>query len=92
MKKRRSYIFALLVIAGLILYALVNLHTLHRRGEAAAEAEAELQQQLEQLQSENAALQYAVENAEDPEVIAGVARDKLGLVMPDEQIFRDGNN
>lgn len=92
MKKRRGFLLALLVIAGLIVYALVNLGTLRRKMDAAAETQAELQRQLQQLESENAALQYAVDNAEDPEVIAGVARDKLGLVMPEEQIFLDGNN
>lgn len=92
MKWRKASVLTLIVIAALIVYACVSLGRLHRKVAEAAETEARLQQELTELESQNAALEYAVENAEDPEVIAGVARDKLGLVMPDEQIFRDGGN
>ena len=41
---------------------------------------------------ENAELEYDIEHAGDPEIIAEIARDKLGLVMPDEKIFYDVSN
>lgn len=92
MKWRKANILTLMVIAALMVYACVSLLRLRQKVAEAAETELRLQQELAELESQNAALEYAVENAEDPEVIAGVARDKLGLVMPDEQIFRDGGN
>lgn len=90
MKLRRSGVLVSLVILALLAYACVSLWGLHQKLQDAARTEAELQQEVTALESQNAALQYAVENADDPEVIAGVARDKLGLVMPEDRIFRDG--
>ncbi len=92
MKLRRSGIFTSLVILALLIYACVSLWGMRQRLQDAAQLEAELQQEVTALESQNASLQYAIENAEDPEVIAGVARDKLGLVMPDDRIFRDGGH
>lgn len=78
-----------LVIAGLMVYGCVTL--LHTRAKVteAARTEAQLQAQIAEIQEENAALQYAIENQDDPATIEDIARDKLGLVMPDEQIFYD---
>lgn len=92
MKLRRSGIFTSLVILALLVYACVSLWGMRQKLQDAAQLEAELQQKVTELESQNASLQYAIENAEDPEVIAGVARDKLGLVMPDDRIFRDGGH
>ena len=92
MKLRRSGIFTSLVILALLVYAFVSLWGMRQKLQDAAQLEAELQQEVTVLESQNASLQYAIENAEDPEVIAGVARDKLGLVMPDDRIFRDGGH
>ncbi len=92
MKLGKWNILTGLVILALVAYACVSLVGLGQRQEEARQREAELQQELERLQGENAALEYAIENADDPEVIAGVARDKLGLVMPEDQIFLDGGN
>lgn len=92
MKLRRSGVLASLVILALLVYACVSLWGMHQKLQNAAQTQAELQREVTALEGQNAALEYAIENAEDPEVIAGVARDKLGLVMPDDQIFRDGGN
>ena len=51
--------------------------------------EQELQGRIEQLQEENYDLQYALDHQNDPETIGDIARDKLGLVMPDERIDYD---
>ena len=92
MKLGKWNILTALVILALMVYACVSLVGLGRKQAAARQREAELQQELERLQGENEALEYAIENADDPEVIAGVARDQLGLVAPDEKLFRDGGN
>lgn len=90
MKFKRAGFFTTVVILGLIAYACVSLTGMRQKIAAAAETEAELQQKATQMQEENTALQYSIDHADDPEVIAGIARQKLGLVNSDDIIFYDG--
>ncbi len=89
MKLRRAGWITGLVIAGLILYACVTLTNMRSKVNQAAKTQAELQTRVEQIQEENAALQHAIDNKDDPDTIGDIAREKLGLVMPDERIFYD---
>ena len=78
-----------IVIAGLMAYGCISLMNMKSKVDEAAKAEAQLQAQIEAIQETNASLQFAIDNQDDPETIEGIARDKLGLVMPDERIFYD---
>lgn len=78
-----------IVIAGLAIYGCVTLMNTRAKVAEAAKAEAQLQAQIEQLQETNAALSYAIEHKDDPDTVEDIAREKLGLVMPDERIFYD---
>ena len=78
-----------LVIAGLMAYGCISLMNMKSKVDEAAKTEAQLQTQIEAIQETNASLQYAIDNQDDPDTIEGIARDKLGLVMPDERIFYD---
>ncbi len=78
-----------LVIAGLLAYGRISLMNMKSKVDEAAKTEAQLQSQIEAIQEANASLQYAIENQDDPDTIEDIARDKLGLVMPDERIFYD---
>ncbi len=78
-----------LVIAGLLAYGCISLMNMKSKVDEAAKTEAQLQSQIEAIQEANASLQYAIENQDDPDTIEDIARDKLGLVMPDERIFYD---
>ena len=78
-----------LVILGVIAYACITLMNMRTKVASANETQAQLQQQMEKIQEENAALEYALDHREDPSTIEDIARDKLGLVMPDEKIFYD---
>ena len=78
-----------IVIAGLMAYGCISLMNMKSKVDEAAKTEAQLQAQLEAIQETNASLQFAIDNQDDPETIEGIARDKLGLVMPDERIFYD---
>lgn len=89
MKLRKANWLTLLVIAALLVYAVVRLFQMQTRLTEAERTQTQLDAQIEELEKTNAALEYAVENADDPDVIADIARDKLGLVMPDEKIFVD---
>ena len=92
MKLKRASLFTKIVILALIVYAAVAIvHT--RSSVAAAEADrAALQARVDAMLRENAELEYDIEHANDPEVIAEIARRKLGLVMPGEKIFYDAGN
>ncbi len=78
-----------IVIAGLMAYGCITLLNTRAKVTEAAKTETQLQEQIDQVQEENAALQYALDNRDDPSTIEDIARDKLGLVMPDEMIFYD---
>ncbi len=89
MKFRRANWLTLIVVAGLIAYACIALLNMRTKVAEATETESELQKQVEQIQEENAALQYAIDHKDDEKTIEDIARDKLGLVLPDEKIFYD---
>ncbi len=81
-----------LVIAGLIAYACFTLMQIRTKVTLASETEADLRDQVEDIQETNAELQYAIDNRYDPNTIEDIAREKLGLVMPEEKIFYDSGN
>lgn len=89
MRRRKASVPVLIVIAALIVYAVVSLVRMKGKLTEAVRTEQELRTQVTELEKENAELQYAVEHADDPDVIAGVARDKLGLVDADDRVFID---
>lgn len=89
MKFRSAGWLTALVIAGLLAYGCITLLNMKTKVADATKTEAQLQAQIEAIQESNASLQYAIENQDDPDTIEDIARDRLGLVMPDEQIFYD---
>ena len=78
-----------IVIAGLLAYGCIMLMNMKTKVAEASKAEAQLQAEIEAIQETNASLQYAIDNQNDPDTIEDIARDRLGLVMPDERIFYD---
>lgn len=86
--RRVSWLTGLVVVC-LIAYAIIALTHIRTKLTAATETEAQLREQVEQIQEENAALEYAINHQLDDKTIEDIARDKLGLVMPDEKIFYD---
>ena len=92
MKLKRTSIFTRIVIAALIVYAAVMLVNIRSRIAAAEADRAALEAEAETLRRENLVLAYDIEHADDPEVIAEIARDKLGLVRPGEKVFYDIGN
>ena len=86
--RRTSWITALAIVV-MIAYAVIALMNMRTKVSQASETEAQLRQRVAEIQEENAALQYAIENRDDDKTIEDIARDKLGLVLPDEKIFYD---
>ena len=92
MKFKKASIFIKIVILALIVYASVTLTSVKSRIETAEADRAALQTKLEVALREKAELEYDIAHAGDPEIIAEIARTKLGLVMPGEKIFYDVSN
>ena len=89
MKFRSAGWLTALVIAGLMAYGCITLMSMRSKVADAAKTESQLQSQVSSIQETNASLRFAIENQDDPDTIEDIARDKLGLVMPDERIFYD---
>lgn len=89
MKLRRAGWLTWVVILGLMAYACISLLNMRSKVAAAGRTEAELREKVTQIQEENAALEYAIENQNDPDTIEDIARSELGLVMPDDILFYD---
>lgn len=92
MKFKKASIFIKIVILALIVYASVTLTSVKGCIETAEADRAVLQAKLDIAMREKAELEYDIEHAGDPEIIAEIARTKLGLVMPGEKIFYDVSN
>ena len=52
---------------------------------------AELERKIEEVRLESDRLSKEVENLNDPEYIEKIARERLGLVRPNERVFVDSN-
>ena len=92
MKFKRAGTLTKIVIAAIIIFALWQLVSVSVRVSDAQQQQEALQQQADRLTEDNARLQYALENADRESVIAAIARDKLGLVLPGEKVFWDVGN
>ncbi len=87
LKFKRAGILTILVIAVLIVWGAISYAKVRSDIRAARAENAALEQQLADKETENAAMSYAIENSDDPDVIEDIARDKLGYVLSDEQVF-----
>ena len=80
----------LLLKTGVLLFAVYAIYTIislqvqirNKRIELS-----DLTDTVEQQELKNAEIEAIIENADDPEYIAKVARDKLGYVTPGEKVF-----
>ncbi len=87
MKRKKAGIFTKIIILALLVYAVVSLVSLRSQIEAAQTEQQLLQQEIDNLASSNAEMRYDIENSDSDSVKEDIARDKLDLVLPDEQIF-----
>lgn len=90
MKLKRSSIFTKIVLAVLLVYALVMLVMIGDRSKPASEELEELRRQETALAADIDKMQYAIDNKDDPEVLEDIARSKLDMAYPDEEIFSIG--
>ena len=90
MRLKRSGIITKIIVFALIGYAAYSLFNVQARIEEAQKERAAVQKLVNQKELSNADLEYDLENFEDPDVIIGIAREDLGLVMSGEIVFYDG--
>ena len=76
-----------IVIAVLLVYALARFITVRNTIEEAEAAHRALCSEVQELREETDALERRVVTPPDKEEIEKLARDRLGLVMPNETIF-----
>ena len=91
MKQQRSgIVFVMcLILAAVMVSVLVSLSRMNARIEAAENTRSALAAQAQSLAVGNAELQYEIEHSADLDMVEKVAREKLGLVLPDEIIYYD---
>lgn len=86
-KTKKAGLLTKLVVLALLIYLATSLLDLQGRiRETQAERDALNRQVAEQAQV-NAELAEDVANPDDPDRIADIARDKLGLVVPGEKVI-----
>ena len=89
MKLTRSKMITRIIIFALVIYAGISLITIRGRIEDARAELGEARRAVAELEISNAELEYEIENYDEPDVIADIARSNLGLVLPGEIIFYD---
>ena len=86
-RTKKAGMLTKLVVLALLIYLATSLLNLQGRiRQTQAERDSLSRQVAEQTQV-NAHLAEDVANPDDPERIADIARDKLGLVAPGEKVF-----
>jgi len=65
----------------------IQLYRLQDQLEAARAEEAALAEQIAQLEKDNEALAEDLANAGDPELMEKIAREELGMALPNEKVF-----
>ena len=87
MKTKRATLLTKLVVLALLVVSATALLDLQKQIAQAEAQKAELEAQVAQQTQTNADHQDAVDNSGDPERKEDLARSKLGLAAPDEQII-----
>ena len=92
MKLPRSRMITKIIVFALIIYAVISLIAIRGNIESAREDLGEVRRAVTELEITNAELEYEIENHNEPDVIADIARSNLGLVLPGEIVFFDGGS
>ena len=86
--RRPSSKLTLLILAVLLIGIAVQLRSVRAQLVEAKRQETAYQEQLSQLQTENARLEEDIANGGDESLIEDIARNQLGMAKEGEKIFR----
>ena len=89
MKLVRSKLITKIIVFALIVYAGISLITLYGRIEEVRGEVYDVRRAVAEQEVANAQLEYDIENYNDSDVKANIARSSLGLVLPGEIVFYD---
>jgi cell division protein FtsB len=92
MKRKRSSIFFKFAVLASAVYCIYTLLNIQFQINDKNEQLNMLKIQIEQQQQKNAQLNEILQNDIDPRYMEKIARDKLGLAMPNEKIFINPNS
>jgi len=91
-KVKRAGIGTKILVLVLLVAAVTALLSMRTQLKAAQERRDLLSQQVQTQLEVNAALADGIAHSNDLEYLANIARDKLGLLLPDEIRFVDTSN
>ena len=89
---KRSKLTTKIIVFALIIYAGISLIALRGRIEAGRQELNDVRRRVAEMEIANAEFEYEIEHYNDPDVIATIARSRLGLVLPGEIVFHDTGN
>ena len=92
MRLPRSRMITKIIVFALIIYAVISLITMRGNIETARDGLGEVRRAVTELEISNAQLEYEIDNYDESDVIADIARSNLGLVLPGEIVFFDGGS
>lgn len=81
-----------ILVLVLLVAAIMALLSVRAQLKTAQESRDLLSQQVQAQLEANAALSDGIAHSDDPEYLANIARDQLGLLLPDEIRFVDTSN
>ena len=87
MRVKRAGLLTKILILVLLIVVAISLLELNSRVDQAQAQKDDLARQVAEQTQINADLADAIEHSDDPDRIADVAREKLGLVSPGEIVF-----
>ena len=87
---KRSKLITKIIVFALVIYAGISLIALRGRIDTARQELDSVRRRVAEMEVANAELEYEIEHYNDPDVIANIARSRLGLVMPGEIVYYDG--
>lgn len=88
-RKRNKSIILRLLIVGVCVYMIATLAGLWNTLAEKQEEKAELQQEINISENEIKELKELLEEGSESRIIEKAARERLGYVYPDEQVFVD---
>lgn len=76
-----------ILLLAVLVYMIFLLVNVRQKINAAEESVQTLTQQVSQQEQQNTELSNAIENRDNPSFLEDIAREKLGLVSPNDRVF-----
>ena len=86
---KRSKLITKIIVFALVVYAGISLIALRGRIETGRHDLDDIRRRVAELEITNAELEYEIDHYNNPDVIADIARSRLGLVLPGEIVLFD---